>query len=72
MGRIYSEVTEHADTRLSRYFPCYALVGGINLQPGSYAVTVNFYGNGGLAYSENREITIRERTLNLEEFVCLK
>jgi len=72
LGRIYTEVSEQADTRLSRYFPCYALVGGINLVPGVYAVTVNFYGNGALVYSENKEITIREKALNLEEFVCLK
>ena len=72
LGRIYSEATEHADTRLSRYFPRYALVGGINLASGNYEATLNFYGNGGLVSSENREITIREGNLNLEEFVCLK
>ena len=72
LGRIYTEASEQADTRLSRYFPCYAMVGGINLEPGIYNVTVNFYGSGGLVSSEQKEMTIRERTLNLEEFVCLK
>ena len=72
LGRIYTEASEQADTRLSRYFPCYALVGGINLDPGDYTVTVNFYGNGGLVYSEREEIRVRETALNLKEFVCLK
>ena len=73
LGRIFTEVSERADTRLSRYFPCYALVGGINLDPGLYSLTVNFYGNGGLIGSERKEnISVRENRLNFEEFVCLK
>ena len=72
MGRVFTEVSEQADTRLSRYFPSYALVGGINLDPGVYNVTVNFYGNAGLVNSQREEIVIRENTLNLKEFVCLK
>ena len=72
LGRVYTEASEQPDTRLSRYFPAYALVGGINLVPGDYKVTVNFYGSGGLVYSEQKEMTVRENTLNLEEFVCLK
>ena len=71
LGRVFTEVSEQADTRLSRYFPCYALVGGINLDPGVYNVTVNFYGNTGLVKSQREEIVIRENTLNLKEFVCL-
>ena len=72
LGRIFTEVSEQADTRLSRYFPCYALVGGINLDPGVYTVTVNFHGSSGLVDSQQKEIVVRERSLNLEEFVCLK
>lgn len=72
LGKIYTVASEQADTRLSRYFPCYALVGGINLEPGVYTVTVNFYGNGGLVNSQSKEIEVREGFLNLEEFVCLK
>ncbi|MCL2473114.1 MAG: hypothetical protein FWF26_05490 [Treponema sp.] len=72
IGKIYTEASEQPDLRLSRYFPCYALVGGINLTPGNYTVTVNFYGKAGLVYSEQKEMTVRENTLNLEEFVCLK
>jgi hypothetical protein len=72
LGRVATEATEQADTRISRYFPSYALAGGINVNPGKYTVTVNFYGKGGLVHSENKEMTARENTLNLEEFVCLK
>ena len=72
VGRIFTEASEQADTRLSRYFPCYALVGGINLAPGRHEFTVNFYAGNALIFSERREIDIRERALNLEEFVCLK
>ena len=72
LGKIFTEASERADTRLSRYFPGFALVGGINLEPGYYSLTVNFYGNSGLLHSERKEVMIRERTLNIEEFVCLK
>ena len=72
LGRVYAVASEQADTRLSRYFPCHALVGGINLEPGVYTATVNFYGYGSLVNSQRKEIEVREETLNLEEFVCLK
>jgi len=72
VGLIFTAASENADTRLSRYFPSNALVGAVNLEPGYYNVTVNFYGSGGLVYSERKEVSVRERGLNLEEFICLK
>ena len=72
VGRIYTDVSEQADIRISRYFPGNALVGGINLDPGTHNVTVNFYGNGALVNSQSMRVFIRERGLNLAEFVCLK
>ena len=72
LGRVLTEASEQADTRLSRYFPCYALVGGVNLNPGSYVITVNFYGRSGLINSQRREINVRLDKLNLEEFICLR
>ena len=72
LGKIFTEVSEQADTRLSRYFPSHALVGGLNLDPGDYFLTVNYYGIGGLVTSERRNISVRERSLNIEEFICLK
>ena len=70
--RVFSEAAEHADTRLSRYFPNNALVGGINLEPGAYMVTVNFYGAGRLIESQRREISVQRSSLNLEQFVNLR
>ncbi|MCL2320301.1 MAG: hypothetical protein FWC45_09465 [Treponema sp.] len=72
LGRVFTEVSEQADLRLSRYFPNNALVGGINLEPGVHKLRVDFYGKSGLEYSEDKEITVIERSLNLEEFICLK
>jgi hypothetical protein len=73
LGRIATEISEQADIRLSRYFPRYALVGGINLEPGTYSLKIDYYGAGGLVHSERREnVPVRENTLNLMEFVCLK
>jgi hypothetical protein len=73
LSKALVEVTEQADTRLSRYFPCYALAGGVNLEPGKHWLTVNYYnGRGGLVHSERREVSVKENALNLEEFVCLK
>ena len=72
IGRIATEASEQADLRLSRYFPSRALVGGINLNPGTYTVTVNFYGSGGIIQSEQRDIDVRKNTLNLGHFFSLK
>lgn len=71
-GRIFSEAAERADTRISRFFPARALVGGINLPPGSYTITVNFFGFSGLVESQSIVKEVREHTLNLARFVCLR
>ena len=42
-SQIGTEVTEFADTRISRYFPGFASVGGINIPEGFYTVVVTFY-----------------------------
>lgn len=46
VSRINTEVTETADTRISRYFPGYASVGGVSVPEGYYDVEVNFYDSG--------------------------
>ncbi|MCL2007324.1 MAG: hypothetical protein FWG77_04490 [Treponema sp.] len=70
--RLLAEASEQADLRLSRYFPSHALIGGINLEPGTYDLIVNFYGSTGLLFSERRQITVNERGLNLEQFIYLR
>jgi hypothetical protein len=73
IGRVAVDISEQADTRVSRYFPGYAYVGGINLDPGVYTVTVHYYGRSGLIYSERRgNVMVSSGSLNLLEFICLK
>ena len=71
-GLLFTQASERADIRLSRFFPRYALVGGINLPPGNYSVTVNFYGTRGLISSQRQEIAVQPNRLNLLEFVSLE
>lgn len=42
-SQVSTEVTEKADTRISRYFPDIVSVAGINVPQGIYDVKVNFY-----------------------------
>jgi hypothetical protein len=73
LGKVATEVSERADIRISRYFPANALVGGINLEPGSYSVTINYYGRNGLIRTDRQEnVMVLENNLNLMEFICLK
>jgi hypothetical protein len=73
IGKVAADISEQADIRVSRYFPGYAYVGGINLYPGVYTLTVCFYGRSGLIYSERRSnVMVSSGSLNLLEFICLK
>jgi hypothetical protein len=73
LGRITSDLSEQADIRVSRYFPGYAYVGGINLEPGVYSVTINYYWRRSLIYTDRRNnVIVSSGSLNLLEFVCLK
>ncbi|MDR2617779.1 MAG: hypothetical protein LBC62_02805 [Treponema sp.] len=73
LGRIAADVSEQADLRISRYFPGYAYAGGVNVDPGVYSATVNYYGLRGLISSDRREnVLVEAGKLNLMEFVCLK
>jgi hypothetical protein len=65
--------SEQADIRMSRYFPRYAFTGGLNLDPGVYTITVNYYGPGGLVQSLVRPgVPVEAGKLNLVETVCLR
>jgi hypothetical protein len=72
--QVMAEATERADLRISRYFPGKAYVGGINLDPGKYSITVNYYASNGqliTAYSQD-SVEVRANALNLMEAVCLR
>jgi hypothetical protein len=73
LGQVAATASEQADTRIARYFPGSAWVGGINLEEGMYSVTVNYYGSRGLVYSESQDnVLVQINKLNLTEAVCLK
>jgi len=67
------DISENADLRLARYFPARAMVGEAEVEPGTYNVTVNYYGaNGQLLHSDNRgQVTISAMGLNLVESAYL-
>jgi hypothetical protein len=67
------EATESADIRMSRYLPNKAHIGGVNLDPGTYNVTVNFYsGRTIISRIERSNVVVMEGDINLIDVVCLK
>jgi len=72
-ARAAFEATESADIRMSRYLPNRAYIGGVNLPPGNYDVTVNFYSGSRLIKQAAREnVQVRANTLNLIDAVSLQ
>jgi hypothetical protein len=71
--KIFTEVSEKADLRISRYFPAKAYVGGITLEPGLYSYSIIYYSGNSVVDSFRREnVMIRAGGINLAEAVCLK
>jgi len=72
-GKAAADATEGADIRMSRYIPDKAFIGGINLDPGTYNITVHYYsGSRIVAKDERRGVTIRANAPNLIETISLK
>jgi len=72
-GKIAADSSEAADIRMGRYFPDKAYVGGINLDPGIYSVTVAFYNQGKvIATGDYTGVNVRANALNLIEAASLK
>jgi len=72
-GKIASDVSEAADIRMSRYLPSKAYIGGINIAPGTYNVTINFYsGSSVIAKVEHADFSVKAGALNLVDGVSLK
>jgi hypothetical protein len=72
-GKASADASEGADIRMGRYFPGKAYVGGITLDPGTYSVTVNYYGNGGVIASYKQDnVKVEAGKPNLIEAICLK
>jgi len=67
------ELSEGADTRMSRYLPGRAFIGGINLDPGTYSVIINYYnGNNLITREEHRDFNVNPNGLNLIRSVNLR
>jgi uncharacterized protein len=70
----YSELSEQADLRVSRYFPGRADVAGINLDPGVYSFTIKYLDASGRILQQTRfaNYTVKKNGVNLVEGVCIK
>ncbi|MDR0526598.1 MAG: hypothetical protein LBG79_02075 [Spirochaetaceae bacterium] len=72
-AQLFAETSEHADLRIARYFPARAYTGAINLKPGKYSFTVNYYNNSGkiAASFDYKDVVLKQDGLNLIETVFL-
>ncbi len=68
------EVSEVADTRISRFFPSQAYVGGLTLPPGVYDVTVVYKNPYGKTLDSwySSDVVVRSDSVNLVEAICSK
>ncbi|MDR2803886.1 MAG: hypothetical protein LBB22_06320 [Treponema sp.] len=71
-AKIAFDASERADIRMERYLPAKAWIGAVNLAPGSYAITINYYSGEKKIYSEEKSIQAEVKRLNLLEGICLK
>jgi hypothetical protein len=72
-ARTAMDISERADTRMSRYIPGRAYIGGVNLDPGTYSVIINYYrGNSVISSEEYNDVIVKQTGLNLLESVNLK
>ena len=67
-GKVAADVSESADIRMGRFFPDRAFVGSIDLDPGTYNVTVHF----GHSSKEFKDVNVRAGRINLIQAVNLK
>ena len=72
-AKIAIDASEGADTRMARYFPDKAYIGGINLDPGTYTVNITYYsGHPVIARDKPRDVNVRANELNLIETFFLR
>jgi len=72
-ARLAADASERADTRMSRYLPNKAYIGGINLDPGTYSVIIKYCNGNKAIYSEEfPKVTVKNGRLNLLQSVKLK
>jgi hypothetical protein len=68
------DASENADLRIARYFPAKALIGEVDVEPGTYTVTLKYYnGNGQLIYTDDRgAMNVSAQGLNLVQSAYLQ
>jgi hypothetical protein len=73
-SNVFSVASERADLRMSHFFPSIARVGGVNVSPGTYDVTVQFKDSSGFVVGRVvfKDYVVRSGKLNLCEAVCLR
>jgi hypothetical protein len=72
-ARTAVNASEGADIRMTRYLPEKAYVGGINLDPGTYSVTINYYNGDTIVNSRQFDnVSVNLNGLNLLESVNLR
>jgi len=72
-ARAAMDASERADIRMSRYLPDKAYIGGINLDPGTYSVIINYYsGNRLISNTEHKDVIVNSGSLNLLQSVKLR
>lgn len=67
-----ADASEKADTRMTKFFPAKAYIGGINLDPGKYTVTIKYLSQGAPVETVQREIAVAANKTNLVEGISLK
>ena len=72
-GNVVRQAVDHADMRISRYFPSRASVAGINLEEGIYDIRIDYYEkNNKLVNTDFYDgFTVEKGKLNLIESVWL-
>jgi len=68
VGKVTTDVSENADIRMGRFFPDKAYVGAIDLEPGTYTITVNFGSNA----KEFKDVNVKTGRINLIQAVSLQ
>ena len=64
--KIAIDATERADVRMARYLPDKVFVGNVDIDPGFYTLTINYFSNEKILKTEIKEnIEVKERTLNI-------
>ncbi|MDR1353700.1 MAG: hypothetical protein LBK05_10505 [Treponema sp.] len=73
LGKLLTDASESADIRSSRYFPGRAYVGGVNLRPGIYDISVNFYNGSSLVDSvKHSGVKVEAQKTNIIEAFSLR